>query len=252
MKIKIFWVVQDHFQVLRALHVVHAPARVIAHMRYLLLSHRRELGLSPGEIVGVEFHLLIFGQDVEVNSGTSCHLMLSVLLSQLKNDFGLGHRIFVVWEDQHELVVMGDVEVLIERFLAIEVKFCHYALFLDQELRVLMNQEGSEVLHFPLSLVDAGCDVQIDQHLLQLFVLRDSSSSARHWEIEHGAVAFDSRLLLCDIASNPSVNLSVLVCDKLWVHVLELVSSEERLDLCDLNLLGLVELFERSVFKLVG
>lgn len=103
--------------------------------------------------------------------------MLSVLLGQLEDDPCLYHWILEVWEDEHELVVVGDVEVLVERLLTIVVNFYHDPLFLDQELRVLMDQEWSEVLHFPLGLVDTGRVVEIKKHLLHLFVLTPGSTT---------------------------------------------------------------------------
>lgn len=61
-----------------------------------------------------------------------------MLHCQLYNNFCLDLRVIVVWMNQHELIVVSDVEKLIEGLL-LKVYLYSDCVFLDQELWVLVN-----------------------------------------------------------------------------------------------------------------
>lgn len=99
-------------------------------MRNLLVSGISELFLSLDEVVIVEFHLLIFVENIEVNVIIS-HLMLSMSLGNLKDDSGLIFLVRVVWIDELELVVMTDIVILVNGLLAFDTGINNDAFFLD-------------------------------------------------------------------------------------------------------------------------
>ena len=164
----------------RFFHVVHASVWVVANMRNLFLGSLSEFFLSSNEIIIVEFHLLIFVKDIIVNIIIS-HLMLSVLLSDLKNHSCLFFLIVVVWIDEHELIVMTYVIVLVDGFLSFDSGVNLNAFFLDQELRILMDQKWSKVLVFPLLLCHVGSLVKFNAHLFQFFVFWGITFAGWHW-----------------------------------------------------------------------
>jgi hypothetical protein len=110
--------------------VIHAFVRIVADMRNLLVCGISELFLSLDEVVIVELHLLIFVKNIEVNVIIS-HLMLSMSLSNLKDDSGLFFLVRVVWIDELELVVMTDIVILVNGLLAFDTGINNDAFFLD-------------------------------------------------------------------------------------------------------------------------
>jgi hypothetical protein len=110
--------------------VIHAFVRIVADMRNLLVCGISELFLSLDEVVIVELHLLIFVENIKVNVIIS-HLMLSMSLSNLKDDSGLFFLVRVVWIDKLELVVMTDIVILVNGLLAFDTGINNDAFFLD-------------------------------------------------------------------------------------------------------------------------
>lgn len=136
---------------LRSLHVVHASVWVIADMGNLFVSGLSEFLLSSDKVIIVQFQFLFICKDFKVDI-VICHLMLSVFPGDFKNDFGLFFLILVVWRYKHELVIMSNIEVLLNLLFTFIHIFNNDVLFLDQKLRVLMNEERRKVIHFPFFL----------------------------------------------------------------------------------------------------
>lgn len=110
--------------------MIHAFVRIVADMRNLLVCGISELFLSLDEVVIVELHLLIFVENIKVNVIIS-HLMLSMSLSNLKDDSGLFFLVRVIWIDELELVVMTDIVILVNGLLAFDTGINNDAFFLD-------------------------------------------------------------------------------------------------------------------------
>ena len=122
------WVLDDFSQVIGALHVTLAAVVVVANMRNLFVCSVVVVILSLLEIIHV---LIVFIVRVDV---------VRVLFCNLENDLILLLQVLVVGINEHELVIIGHVVVLIY-LLALVNNVELHLLFLDDELRVLVNQE---------------------------------------------------------------------------------------------------------------
>ena len=75
-----------------------------------------------------------------------------MLLSKLENDFVLLTQVCVVWINQHELVIISHIVILINILVLLDdIEFDR--IFLDKELWVLMNEERCQVVMLPLTVV---------------------------------------------------------------------------------------------------
>jgi len=138
---------------LRSLHVIHASVCVIAYVRNLLVAGVSEFLLSSDEVIVVKFQNLFVCEDIKVDVIVS-HVMLPELLGDLQSNLCLFFLILIIWVDKHELVVMSDIEVLLNGLFALINVSNLNGFLLDQELRVLVDKERREVVHFPLLLRD--------------------------------------------------------------------------------------------------
>ena len=164
---------------LRSLHVIQASIRVVAYVRNLLVGGLFKFILSSLKVVFVKFQDLFIGKDIEVDI-IICHLMLSELLGDLQNNFGLFPLLLIIWVDEHELVIMSDVEVLLNGLFALNEVRNLDGLFLDQELWVLVDQEWRQVAHLPLLLRDGVGLVKFKHKLLELLIV-DFDSFLYSW-----------------------------------------------------------------------
>lgn len=119
------WVLQDLLEMSALFHVVFASIAVIANMRNLFVLASLIVLFPLLEVVHV-FKLVVF------------YHVISVFLSELENDVILLGKIVVVWIDQHKLVVIRNVVVLIHYFI-LGHYFKSNLIFLNQKLRVLMD-----------------------------------------------------------------------------------------------------------------
>lgn len=122
--------VDDVIQMAALLHMILVPVAVIANVRDLLVLAILVVELPLLEIVVVVV-LLIFLEDV-----------VRVLLGDLQDDLVLLVQVVVVGINQHELVIVGHVVVLLN-FLDREISLIldHDGVFLDEELWILMDKE---------------------------------------------------------------------------------------------------------------
>jgi amino acid transporter len=111
---------------LRSLHVILAPVVITAHVRNLLVSLLKVILLSLIKVIFVLIFLILILVILMFFSNLEDDLMLEVLLV-----------VWVVWIDDHELVVVGHVVVLVDLLLLSLHHESHF-LPLNQELRVLM------------------------------------------------------------------------------------------------------------------
>lgn len=75
-----------------------------------------------------------------------------MLLSKLENNFVLLTQVCVVWIDQHKLVIICHVVILINILVLFDdIEFNR--IFLDKELWVLMNEERCQVVMLPLTVI---------------------------------------------------------------------------------------------------
>jgi len=137
---------------LRSLHVIHTSVGIVTYVRNLLVGGISEFLLSSDKIVVVKFQNLFICENIEID--IISHLMLSKLLGDLQNNLCLFLLILIIWVDEHELVIVSDIEVLLNGLLALINVSNLNGLFLDQELWVLVNKERREVVHLPLLLRD--------------------------------------------------------------------------------------------------
>ena len=100
-------IVQNHPQVLSPLHVVLASVVVMAHVRDLLVFGLPVVSLPLVEVV------LILIVDIRV-------LIVLVLLSNLEDDLVLLCSVLIVWVNEHELIVISHVVVLVDHLILID------------------------------------------------------------------------------------------------------------------------------------
>ena len=123
---------------LGSFHMIFASVVVTADVRYLFVSLLEVVLLPLVEVVLV----------VVVLVGTLVVLMLP---SNLENNlfFQISHVVRIVWINEHELIIMGHVVILIDFFL-FSVHDDLDLVPLNKELRMLVLVEGRQVLMLPL------------------------------------------------------------------------------------------------------